>query len=200
MQSSNKARVQLDTETELASYNEIIQIWENRKNYTHLTNKEVYEINDKMTAFIPSRGYVFTLCNNQTKQLPSNYTIDPNLIHSACYEHGRGNKTMVVFGNSHAIFTHAGIAYTFKDIYSEMTTIFKYSCVPLPEQQQHKRMSKVIEVSLMSNTSFQKERHECVALMNEVIKVLRGWHKQIDIIIILFGFGCDFRPGEYLLD
>lgn len=130
-------------ESERANYNEIVEIWESRQNHTELTAAEAYDLNQKMTTFVPTRGFVLALCTNQTKQVPSNYTIDPNLINSACHEQGTGNKTMVVFGNSHAIFSHAGIMHLFQDVYSEMTTIFQFSCVPLPEDQQQGRLPKV---------------------------------------------------------
>ncbi|KAI6190372.1 Acyl-transf-3 domain-containing protein [Aphelenchoides bicaudatus] len=164
-----------DVESERANYNEIASIWENRQNYTELTAAEAYDLNAKMTTFVPTRGYVLALCTNQTKQLPSNYTIDPNLINSACYEKGNGNKTMVVFGNSHAIFSHSGIMHLFRGVYEELVTVFQFSCVPLPEDQQQNRLPKT-------------GRKNCVILMDEIIKAFRAWHKPIDIVVVLFGY------------
>jgi hypothetical protein len=31
-------------------------------------------------------------------------------------------------------------------------------------------------------------KKKCVKLMDEIVKLLRGWNKSIDIIILLFGF------------
>lgn len=75
---------------ERKNFNEILQIWENRQNYTELTNEEAFDLNEKMTMFIPTRGYVLSLCQKQTKELPTSYQIDPDLIHSACHESGTG--------------------------------------------------------------------------------------------------------------
>ncbi|KAI6198918.1 hypothetical protein M3Y96_00571500 [Aphelenchoides besseyi] len=88
---------------------------------------------------------------------------------------GTGTKNIVVFGNSHAVFAHGGIAHIFRDLYSELTTVFQFSCVPLPENQQQERLT---------TTGKQK----CVKLMEEFVKALRQWTKPIDIMIILFGY------------
>lgn len=80
--------------------------------------------------------HLFTTTEHSTKQciIMSLY----HKIHSLT-----GNKTIVVFGNSHAIFGHAGIAHLFRNISSSISTIFQFSCVPLPERQQQDRLSIV---------------------------------------------------------
>jgi hypothetical protein len=84
----------------------------------------------------PGEFYPMSVCGNNSKQLSSNYSINEELIRPVCVESGNGNKTMILFGNSHAMFSHSAIARHFRGIYSEMTTIFQYGCYPLPAHQQ----------------------------------------------------------------
>lgn len=128
---------------ELETFNQVIKIWENRQYYRNLSDKEVFDLNQKIAFFVPIRSYVMSICRNQTKEVPSNYQIDLDLIFSICHDIGNGNKTIVIFGNSHAMFSHSGIAHAFRNVYSNIWTIFQLSCVPLPENQQAGRLDTV---------------------------------------------------------
>ncbi|KAI6237902.1 hypothetical protein M3Y95_00313500 [Aphelenchoides besseyi] len=167
----------LSPETERAAHRMIIDLWDQRENRTELSKADVFEYNKLMTTFVPTRGYLMTFCGNKTKTIPSSYNFDSELIHAACNEKGTGRKNIVVFGNSHAVFAHAGIAHVFRDLYSELTTVFQFSCVPLPGNQQQERL-----------TTLKTGKQKCVKLMEEFVKALRQWTKPIDILIILFGY------------
>jgi hypothetical protein len=127
---------------ERENFNEII---ENHENFTYPTQK-IFDLNEKMLAFNPMQIDGMSLCGENTKKAPSNYEIDPTLIYPICRDFGNGNKTIVVFGNSHAIFSHPGIAYIFRNVYSEISTIFEPACVPLPVNQQQNRLSTVLRL------------------------------------------------------
>lgn len=49
---------------------------------------------------------------------------------------GHGNKTMMLFGNSHAEYGIIGIERVFRDLYSEFTTIMTQACVPFTARMQ----------------------------------------------------------------
>jgi hypothetical protein len=120
-----------------------MQVWEKRQNHSQLTNQEVSDLNRKMTLVAPGHGYILGLCGNSSKQIPSSYQIDPTLLQPVCNNTGNGNKTIVVFGNSHAMFLHSAIAHYFRDVYSEVWTVLQYGCFPLPANQQFKKFPPV---------------------------------------------------------
>lgn len=82
-----------------------------------------------------------------------------------------GSKNIVVIGNSHALYSDAGIRFHFKDIYANLTLFAATGCMLAPPEEQISTFRKY-----------------CAVYVKELSEALRNWQYRIDIIIVLFGY------------
>ncbi|KAI6171263.1 hypothetical protein M3Y97_01051500 [Aphelenchoides bicaudatus] len=146
--------------------NTTLSLWNSRDSTTPFSNQEALWLNKEIAS-------VETLGTGHTRLLKT-------------YRHiGKGNKTIVVFGNSHAYLMFGGIVQFFKPIAKEITLISEPACVLGDKQHQHYILSAA-------------RRRRCTKFNKNAVKLFQSYKQKIDIIIPIIGwFGYkDFSPEE----
>jgi hypothetical protein len=98
------------------------ELWENRDSPQTFNRSELLRLNKLI-------GVWHETCMNRSHNLPSSYTNSTN-IQRICQVKGDGNKTIVVFGNSHSFMSFIGLTHFFKPIAKSITLIATPVCTP----------------------------------------------------------------------
>ncbi|KAI6198833.1 hypothetical protein M3Y96_00561300 [Aphelenchoides besseyi] len=94
---------------------------------------------------------------------------------------GNGTKTIVVFGNSHARTYMPGIMHAFRDVYSNITLLFRNGCY------------------ILDAAPYQADAKRCTNERASYLKILEQWKYPIDILIIGLTYGApDTEPYDQI--
>jgi hypothetical protein len=111
------------------------EVWNSHNSTKTFNIKKLLEFN---TLFGPGHE----TCLNRSLSLPSNYT-DLKGIQRICHVEGEGNKSIVVFGNSHSFLSFIGLAHYFKPIAKSITLIATPVCTPSLENKADRILTRV---------------------------------------------------------
>uniref|UniRef100_A0A1I7RVD8 Acyl_transf_3 domain-containing protein n=1 Tax=Bursaphelenchus xylophilus TaxID=6326 RepID=A0A1I7RVD8_BURXY len=133
---------------------------------TSYTMKDVNKVQEE-NAIMEIFTFMDIKCDDKRKWFDTKEDIGGlEEIEFICHDKGKGSKSMLVIGNSHAAVLYNGVRYHFKDVYAELSLISVVYCMPF--------LSHVEP----------RHRERCIRHQEQMKKMIATSHTKYDVIIL----------------